>query len=587
MKLFPGLPKDLKAATEDEISALIESYTDTFVKVRARDAEVMGDLTMPEALEQARAAKDELAELRAELDLRAEVERTFDQELETLASEAGIPQAEAEAAETVDELATDVAAAEAESVVAEAEQATADAGDAVPADPAAVEAVEMPAEAPAAVEAVLASASPAARRPRLPKPSPEHALTEARTGTALVASAGLEGFRPNQELDRLALAEAMISKLRSRTAMPHGMRDDVIIASAHYGDRFPEELRLKNDGTDTRKISAVIDAWREFAGTKDAIVASGGLCAPVTPYYELMNVAVAERPVRDALANFNAVRGGLQFAAPPVIGDVTGVGIKTADQDAAGGTTATKTCQVVDCPDFSTVELSMVYHCLQFGNLNARAFPEMIADYNDLVMAAHARVAETALLDGIASASTAVTQAAVYGATSTIIQGILDAAAGIRSRNRMRVSDRLRVLLPEWLPDLLAADLVNSQFVRFEYAREDITRLLERYGVNVTWYLDGPTAGGQVYSAQAAGVLNAFPTSVIGFLYPEGSFLFLDGGTLDLGIVRDSTLNSTNDFQIFGETFENVAFVGPESLKITFTVCPSGTTGPTATAITC
>lgn len=584
MKLFPGLPKDLKAATEDEITGLIESYTDIFVKVRARDAEVMGDLTMPEALEQARAAKDELAELRAELDLRAEVESTFDQELETIASEAGIPSAEAEAA--VDELATDVAASEADAVVAEAEQATADADAAVPTEPVADAAVETPVETPA-VEAVLASASPAARRPRLPQPSAEHSLTEVRTGTALVASAGLEGFRPNQQLDRFGLAEAMISKLRQRTAMPHGMRDDVIIASAHYGDRFPEELRLKNDGSDTRKITAVIEAWREFAGTKDAIVASGGLCAPVTPYYELMNVAVADRPVRDALANFNAVRGGLQFAAPPVIGDVTGVGVKTADQDALGGTNATKTCQVVDCPDFSTVELSMVYHCLQFGNLNARAFPEMIADYNDLVMAAHARVAETALLDGIAAASTAVTQAAVYGATSTIIQGILDAAAGIRSRNRMRVQDRLRVLLPEWLPDLIAADLVNSQFVRFEYAREDITRLLERYGVNVTWYLDGPTAGGQVYSAQAAGVLNAFPTSVIGFLYPEGSFLFLDGGTLDLGIVRDSTLNSTNDFQIFGETFENVAFVGPESLKITFTVCPSGTTGPTATAITC
>lgn len=52
--------------------------------------------------------------------------------------------------------------------------------------------------------------------------------------------------------------------------------------------------------------------------------------------------------------------------------------------------------------------------------------------------------------------------------------------------------------------------------------------------------------------------------------------LFLDGGTLDLGIVRDSTLNATNDAIIFAESFEQVAAVGPESLRITSTVDASG-----------
>jgi hypothetical protein len=44
-----------------------------------------------------------------------------------------------------------------------------------------------------------------------------------------------------------------------------------------------------------------------------------------------------------------------------------------------------------------------------------------------------------------------------------------------------------------------------------------------------------------------------------------------------LGVVRDSSLNATNDHQIFGETWENVAFVGVESLWGTVTICPSGT----------
>jgi len=67
-----------------------------------------------------------------------------------------------------------------------------------------------------------------------------------------------------------------------------------------------------------------------------------------------------------------------------------------------------------------------------------------------------------------------------------------------------------------------------------------------------------------------------FPTTARWYLFPEGSFLYLDGGTLELGIVRDSTLNSTNDYQIFGEGFENVAFIGVESLQVTSTVCATG-----------
>jgi len=43
--------------------------------------------------------------------------------------------------------------------------------------------------------------------------------------------------------------------------------------------------------------------------------------------------------------------------------------------------------------------------------------------------------------------------------------------------------------------------------------------------------------------------------------------LFLESGTLDLGIVRDSTPNATNDANLFAETFEQVAPVGPESLR--------------------
>jgi hypothetical protein len=60
-------------------------------------------------------------------------------------------------------------------------------------------------------------------------------------------------------------------------------------------------------------------------------------------------------------------------------------------------------------------------------------------------------------------------------------------------------------------------------------------------------------------------------------------------GSLELGIVRDSTLNSTNDFQIFGERFRNVARIAPAQAAYweTTTLCAVGQFPPAGTARTC
>ncbi|HEU5301945.1 MAG TPA: major capsid protein [Acidimicrobiia bacterium] len=107
-------------------------------------------------------------------------------------------------------------------------------------------------------------------------------------------------------------------------------------------------------------------------------------------------------------------------------------------------------------------------------------------------------------------------------------------------------------------------------------ANAQVRAWLEARNVAATFFVDSETGAGQVFGAQGPTDLRNWPSDVHWYLYPEGSFLFLDGGTLDLGLVRDSTLNDTNDFQVFAETFEAVAFVGVESLAVTSTVCPNG-----------
>lgn len=581
--LFPVLPNDLKALSIEELNALLREIQEVNVKVVARDPEVLGERTIPQVLEELQVAADAAEKIREELSLRQAVDEEFEKSLAEMGEKIGVAEAIEEAADAVAESSDgddgngdgdDSGDGDDGGSGDESSEGTEGAGEE------AAEAVAEEAPAP-----VLASAgSLRAARPRLPKPTPEHAPLEAQQhGTPFILASGIPGFGDGgQHADRMALAEAVVKKLMQ--GVSSSAREKVVIASAKYGNAFPEERKLYGDISDMEKIHDVTDV--------DTIIASGGLCAPVTPYYELQNVSVADRPVRNALAGFNAVRGGINAAGPPtlpfLIDGGEGVGIKTAAEDAVGGTTATKSCLIAECPEFTEVLLSMVYHCLQFGNLNARAFPEMIAVYNDLVMAWHARVADTALLDGISANSTAVTTAKVYGAVSSLLYSILRAAAGMRSRHRMRQNAPLRVLLPAWAQDLLVADLVNSQFNRFSPNRAGVEALLQAEAdINVSWFLDGETGDAQVFGAQSAGALLDFPDTVVWYIFPEGSFLFLDGGTLDLGIVRDSALNATNDFQIFGETFENIAFVGVESLKVTSTVCPTGETGPTATAITC
>ena len=71
--------------------------------------------------------------------------------------------------------------------------------------------------------------------------------------------------------------------------------------------------------------------------------------------------------------------------------------------------------------------------------------------------------------------------------------------------------------------------------------------------------------------ALATGRLPKMPEPPVTWgLVPTGNFIVVDGGTLDLGIIRDSVLNSTNDFEMFAETFESVA--ASPSLWVTSTV---------------
>jgi hypothetical protein len=137
---------------------------------------------------------------------------------------------------------------------------------------------------------------------------------------------------------------------------------------------------------------------------------------------------------------------------------------------------------------------------------------------------------------------------------------------------------------PQWMRDAIRASIAfqgDGNFVdNLSLADATINSFFTDRSVSPTWSPDI-----DVFGAQGAAPLITWPNDIArGLLYPEGTFFFLDGGTLDLGTeIRDSTLNSTNDRQAFLETFENVAFRGCQSFVVSVPVdescvCPSATT---------
>jgi hypothetical protein len=118
-------------------------------------------------------------------------------------------------------------------------------------------------------------------------------------------------------------------------------------------------------------------------------------------------------------------------------------------------------------------------------------------------------------------------------------------------------------------------------------AYAEIEGYIASRGINITWHIDDFTG------SQGSGAMNEFTDTFTWYIFAEGTFLFLDGGTLDLGIIRDSSLVGTNDYKMFVETFEGVAKVGVESLKVVSTISVNGvaaalrdtTGGATAAAI--
>lgn len=570
----------------NEIAALIDAYDGDLAELRteitaATDTIVAGDVT---------------DELLATLELLGVAAAFVDESIAASAAEAAAVQTRAQ--ELADQIRGSDADPdpEAEPEVDPAADPDADPGADPEADPEAE-----PVDTDAVAEPVAASAArrrPAvgrvsARRPAAAAPLPSvtasaGSLPDDIADWGLVASANAPDLSAGTRITtRDQLAQAFLSAYEATQGYRHGPRVKVKIARAGrenaaelYG---PERFLGRDPGANHTRIEAVAGELAIMrAGGIEAVTAAGGICAPTPVRYDLPIIGSDERPVRDsALVRFGADRGGVRLLPPPLIEDLAGaIGVWTEENDQDPDDPAVKPCLTLSCPEEYENLVTAITKCLEVGNFRARYFPEQVEAWLRLAAVNHARRAEILLLDAMTAASTHVTQGQLLGTVPDILAGLDRATAIIPSVNRLGRNFPMRFVFPFWLYNQMRTDEARrlpsgmSADERYAVAESSMNRWMTVRNVTPTPIMDGPT--GQMFNRQGDGPMQGWPSTVKTWLYPDGSHLFLDGGTLDLGLYRDSALVSTNDLQIFSETFEGHAFHGVESWDITFDTCPDG-----------
>jgi len=539
---------DLSTLSDEDLDARRQALADA--ARAAREGELTSETTalIAASVEQVKAIKVEQAS-------RGEAAAALIAEAD--AAMAALDETEAEPEPEVDETA---AADESEEAEPEAD-----------AEAAAAETEEAPAEGDKEVSAAAAPRKPMRRDVKVPARMKPRATAESTPGARprMIATGEVRGvtaghqFENMNEVNRAMFDRWMALRQTPRDGHPHLMT--TIDWQGMYG---PEQTISGGDAFQiSEQISKYIDARRKGPDALAELrVASGGVPGPAEPRYGQITFGTADRPLRDALPKVLASRGEIIFNGSPTLADVVldtsagAIGTVTSASDASG---ATKDIQEISAPTPTTVVVEAETMRWSQGNFADRFYPERTAAFMALGQVAYARHNDALRLADIKTNSTKFTDTpAKYGAYRDLKRQFLGQTEELEDLVR-DFNLPITVLFPEYIPAMLAADMVSQQPGDNAYGvtEESIRSDIESWdpSVNIVWLKDSirgrlsTSPSGQ--SPRSAG----FDADVEWAMFPDGAFLYLDGGQLDLGILRDTVVSATNKFQTFFESWEALA----------------------------
>lgn len=437
--------------------------------------------------------------------------------------------------------------------------------------------------------------------------------------TVIVASGDIPGYTPGSRLeDGMSMVKAFQTRSRALAATQALRHMPPIVdtwydakGQAHFGvvghegdwrtvPRYPvaqlqREYRYKLDDTATPE-----QAWEvmQAAANPEALVAAGGWCSPSEVSYDFYNIVAEDGGLM--LPTTGIRRGGMRWPTSPSFGDLassTGLWHWTETQDIAAATgtgqSGTKTCARVPCAAFNEARLEGEGVCITAGNLTTDAWPEQIANFMRLVNAAHFHRVNSFFINQLIANSTGVTlnQTASTSPTSNLLADVELQVWDLRTKYAMADTAIVEAVFPSWVMGIIRADLSrrkgwDSPGSAFAITNAEIAAWFTSRGISAQFVQDFDVrAANQLGQSSAS---TAWPTQIRFLLYPAGTWVRGNGLTLDLGVIRDSTLNSTNDYTAaWSEEFFLLAKIGHESRVITTTVTlPTGATGSDVTVAT-
>lgn len=417
-----------------------------------------------------------------------------------------------------------------------------------------------------------ATASLAETAAHAPKPK----LPEKRL--AVTASVDIPGVAHGSNLTGLDALTDVVTRKAKSMPVTRGNPNNQLVASVR--NEFEHTLDERSSPAQVKELFDYLTSPQK----QEALVAGGGWCAPSEIRYDFFNIACSSGLID--LPTVGVTRGGIQFPVSPSLADtvnsiafggfaVTFDGdsvpwLWTEDDDIAAATgSPTKPCVRVPCPDFSEERLELYGICLTAGNLANDAYPEATQHMIRLLMAAHDHAMNARLISLMVAASTAVTTitggAVTDAAAPRIYNAVGLAATDYRERFGMCLDDVLEVVLPAWVREVIRADLAWKAGVELQAVpNSEIDSYFTARNVRVQWVDDWQVRGASQFGNATA--MTAWPTTVDFMIYAAGTFIHGNGMSLDLGVVRDSVLNETNDHTaLWSEEAHLIARVGHES----------------------
>jgi hypothetical protein len=328
-------------------------------------------------------------------------------------------------------------------------------------------------------------------------------------------------------------------------------------------------------GNDVEQNARIISA-----AANPSNLTAAGWCAPVQQTYDFFSIEATDGLID--LPTVGTDRGTVQWPHSPTLADVSAALWTWTEQNdidaAAGGQDApSKPCLMIPCATFDECVLQADGLCLTASNLTERGFPELVRRYVQLTMAAHMHRVSANILSKMATFATDVTIGAgalVSDAYGDLMGAIDLQVADYRSQFKMSQNATLEVVLPDWTRAMLRANL--AQRAGFDALAVTDAQLASHFAarnVRVQYVADWLP----LFSANPA---TAWPATVKFLVYAAGTFVKASGGVLDLGVVRDSTLNATNDHvAAWSEEFYCVGMVGHAAREVTVGLSVDGVTG--------